>query len=172
MAVGKSRSGVGVGSIEEALIMATHWQQGYPHSASWTGQNWLASPANTIRIDPYLVWAEATDYVDLGGLPANDGWVSIIIELSGITAQDFDTEMANLPANQAPAGPWIKIHPLYLDPVAGTHFSKFCTAIVKKRFFEVLVDPAIPVLRTFIERFELGQAIVSQAEVEPHRAAQ
>src|SRR4029453_16702202 len=152
-------------------MMATRWQQGYPHLDSWTRQDWLAAPANTIRVDPYLVWAEATDYVDLGGRPGNDGWVSIIIELSGITAEEFDTEMTNLPANQPSAGPWIKIHPLYLTPVAGGKFTRFCTAIVKKRFFEVLIDPANPVLRTFIRRFEPGEAIVSQAEIEPHRPA-
>jgi hypothetical protein len=151
--------------------MPTHWQQGYPHHTSWTGQDWVAAPANTLRIDPYLVWAEATDYVDLGGRPDDSGWVSIILQLR-IVAQEFDSQISASAENQAPAGPWIKIHPLYLSSVAGVQFSKYITAIVKKRFFELLVDPVNPLLRNVIERFELGQAIVSQAEVEPHRPHQ
>ena len=49
--------------------MASNWQEGYPHLESWTGVDWTRETEEKIGIDPYLVWAEATDYVDLGGRP-------------------------------------------------------------------------------------------------------
>ncbi|MGZ5150443.1 MAG: S8 family serine peptidase [Burkholderiales bacterium] len=148
--------------------MATHWKSGYDVNASWTGQDWLGAMGRTLRIDPYLVWAEATRFLDVGGMP-ND-WVPILIEVRDPGTREFAHKIAQRRDNQGDQT-WFKLHHWYSDPAATFEGATFCTALVKKAFFQKLLgeEPAGSTdepLHTLIKRFELGLPIVAQAELE------
>ena len=57
------------------------WQSLTGASGAWSGVDWTARAADTASADPYLTWADATGFADLGGPPA--GWMRVIIELEG-----------------------------------------------------------------------------------------
>ena len=134
------------------------WQPGYHHEQSWTGVDWLDSAAGGLVVDPYLVWAEATDYVDLGGRPEPKGVdltadperkmrVPVIIELE----RDPKEFIGLLQGH--PGWEWIRVSPLYLDPPEHLKGARFFTAIVAREFFTELVHGE---LKPLIKRFELG----------------
>src|SRR5687768_1841017 len=150
--------------------MGTHWSSDYDFAQSWTGQDWQSAAARKLRVDPYLVWADATDYRDLGGRP--DGWVPVIIELgpdkAGGTKQpktttvDFTAALDQRADNQGAAG-WIRMHEWYRNPQPVLTGATFCTAMVTKVFFEkLLTDPA---LQSMIVRVELALPIVHEEDI-------
>ena len=146
--------------------MANYWDD--IKEGQWTRQDWVSDPWRKRQVDPYLVWADATQFVDLGGKPG--AWVPIIVELTQeTTARKFAREMARRPDNQGDRQ-WIQIHPVYHHPASGLEDTRFCTAIVTSAFFEKLVTdkPAgKPPYRLgdLVQRFELGLPIVSEIDV-------
>ena len=121
-------------------------------SGGWTAQPWTAAEWNDIRIDPYLVWADATDFADLGGLRM--GQIPIIIELKKPrTAEAFAREVNN--------DPYIHVSPFYALPASGLEKTTFCTATVKREFFLKLVHGP---WTSWIERFEIGLPVRSSVD--------
>ncbi|MEM5345006.1 S8 family serine peptidase [Paraburkholderia azotifigens] len=135
-----------------------NWQSLTGTGGAWSGIDWTARAADTASADPYLAWADATQFADLGGLPA--GWIRVIIELeayspngSAQTAKSFadDLEGANA-AWQA----WIRVSSLYRYPPADLEQTRFLTAVVTKAFFGQLDTT----LKGFVRRFEFGMPVV------------
>lgn len=118
----------------------------------WSGVNyWTAGASIKARIDPHMVWADATNFVDLSGHPGPVEWVPIIIELkAGNTAKDFARQMRN--------ESWLRVPPAYAFPAQGLGGTTFCTAVVKKQFFTELGSAP---LNDYIERFELGFPVIT-----------
>ena len=142
----------------------------FSNAGIWTGQRWTSQTWETMAVDPYLVWAEATGFADLGGMPGR--WVPLILELSLPVAQ-FAAEMAKRADNQG-SRRWIELDRMYRQPAAGLGSTTFCTAIVTKTFFTKLArhkDPAGSApLRDLIKRFELGLPIVSKLDIQTAQA--
>lgn len=152
--------------------MRSRWKPGYEFATSWTGVDWVAvsrkaatdpTPGGKVAIDPYLVWAEATDYVDLGGRPETkqytgpDGtlitpepmWVPVIIELAK-THKEF---VHLVKQKQEGWKRWMRVSPLYLDPAPNyLEETRYFTAMVTREFFTELHGQ----LADYIARFELG----------------
>ncbi|MGE0348658.1 hypothetical protein [Hydrogenophaga sp.] len=109
----------------------------------FTGIDWNA-PGSIDGEDPYLVWAEADDFA---GYHFKRGrklpkWLPIVIELGA---------GADVPALVAASSTaWLQVPRVYLN-VPGL---RFCSARVKKKFFDKLRNDAH--LRGLIQRFELG----------------
>ncbi|WP_137918968.1 hypothetical protein [Hydrogenophaga sp. 2FB] len=112
-------------------------------TGAFTGIHWQA-PGAIDGEDPYLIWAEANHFA---GYHCKHGkplpkWLPIVIEL---------TEHADVPALVAASSTaWLQIPRVYLN-VPGL---RFCSARVKRRFFDKLRSDAH--LRGLIQRFELG----------------
>ncbi|QHE86606.1 hypothetical protein [Hydrogenophaga sp. BPS33] len=112
-------------------------------TGAFTGIHWQ-TPGAIDGEDPYLIWAEANRFA---GYHCHHGkplpkWLPIVIELSA---------QADVPALVAASSTrWLQIPRVYLD-VPGL---RFCSARVKRRFFEQLRHDAH--LRGLIQRFELG----------------
>jgi Subtilase family len=129
--------------------MASHWHKGY--ADGWTGVDWTLADGN-VGIDPYLVWAEATKFVDLGVTPHDKMRVPVIVELGNDrTAQQF----AERVEGKGVDWPWIQTSELYRNPVTGLENTTFCTANVMREFFVELGKDASE-LREWVKRFELG----------------
>lgn len=145
-----------------------NWQSMAGVTSGWTGRDWAARPDDSARVDPYLVWADATAFDDLGGPPT--GWARVIIELaetvpdggelagnaSGcdeLTAQLFaqwlDTARETFNA-------WIQVPSFYRFPTPNLEKTRFLTAFVTCRFFDEL-DKS---LQGFVKRFEIGLPVV------------
>ncbi|MDO9436569.1 S8 family serine peptidase [Hydrogenophaga sp.] len=109
----------------------------------FTGIHWQA-PGAIDGEDPYLIWAEANGFAGYHcqqhqHMPK---WLPIVIELS---------PTADVPALVAASSTsWLQIPRVYLN-VPGL---RFCSARVKRRFFDKLRSDAH--LRGLIQRFELG----------------
>jgi hypothetical protein len=129
--------------------MTTRWRKGYPYRKSWTGVDWTKADSGRTRIDPYLVWAEATNFIDLGVKPKPRMRVPLIIELAG---EHEAWEFADL-VQKRTDWDFIKMSELYLNPPEELKHTKFCTAIVTRAFFTELGRPP---LSEWIARFELG----------------
>ena len=112
-------------------------------TGAFTGIHWNA-PGAINGEDPYLIWAEADHFA---GYHFKRGrklpkWLPIVIELSA---------GADVPALvDASSTAWLQIPRVYLN-VPGL---RFCSARVKKKFFDKLRSDAH--LRGLIQRFELG----------------
>lgn len=112
-------------------------------TGAFTGIHWQA-PGAIDGEDPYLIWAEANRFA---GYRCKHGkplpkWLPIVIELH---------EDADVPALVAASSTaWLQIPRVYLN-VPGL---RFCSARVKRRFFDKLRSDAH--LRSLIQRFELG----------------
>jgi|GEM_PF-292974 len=145
-----------------------NWQSMAGVTSGWTGQDWGARPGDSARVDPYLVWADATAFDDLGGPPR--GWVRVIIELaetvpdggelagnaSGcneLTAQLFAERFDNMSEE---SNAWIRVPSLYRFPTLNLEKTRFLTAFVTGRFFDEL-DKS---LKGFVKRFEIGLPVV------------
>jgi hypothetical protein len=112
-------------------------------TGEFTGIDWNA-PGAIEGEDPYLIWAEADQFAGyhLGRGKRPPKWLPIVIELSA---------GADVPALvSASSTAWLQIPRVYLN-VPGL---RFCSARVKKKFFDKLRSDAH--LRGLIQRFELG----------------
>jgi hypothetical protein len=115
----------------------------------FTGIHW-DRPGATAGFDPYLVWAEATQFSAQGGQPPR--WLSIAIEL------EPGTDIRSFVAGGQLS--WLRVAPVYTAfPMAGL---RFCTARVRPGFFSAL-QPGGP-LHRLVRRFELGLALQVPAE--------
>lgn len=123
---------------------------------AWTGINYW-SKGSGVRIDPYMIWADATAFADLPHEPDPIEWVPILMELRK-KATDFAAKVAGVS--------WIKISPLYTHPAKGLEESRYCTAIVKKRFFSEL---GTFLINQYVERFELGYPVIVPSDTSPAR---
>jgi hypothetical protein len=106
------------------------WNQVQPH------------PEALAALDPYLEWAMQTNFAYYA---YRDGgrvdWVPVILELQGITAQQFAAGEWRPPSNSQS---WLWIPPVYGRPPAGLARSKFCTASVRLEFFRQLAERGSP----------------------------
>lgn len=134
------------------------WQPLTGASDAWSEVDWTARAADTASADPYLTWADATGFADLGGPPA--GWVRVIIELeenapdgSPLTAQSFAEGLEDANTEWLE---WLRVSSIYRYPPAALEQTRFLTAAVKKQFFSELDTT----LKGFVKRFELGMPVV------------
>ena len=127
-------------------------------SGGWTGQPWTANAWRGARIDPYLVWADATDFADLGGIPRK--WAPVVLEVQDTSAARFARAMRSKP--------WIRVSPFYRHPPKGLEETTFCTATVTREFFAEL--KTLPLAR-LVDRFELGLAVRSSVDPFTHGTA-
>ena len=135
------------------MASSSNWYDGYPCEDSWTRVDWASAAGGRTAIDPYVVWAEATNFVDLGVTPTPEMRVPVIIELdNNLTAMQF----AEFVKNKDKEWPWIQTSELYLNPAPGLENTTFCTANVTREFFAELGQNAQSELRQWIKRFELG----------------
>src|SRR6516164_1141484 len=133
------------------------WQSLTGAGGTWSGLDWTARAAGTASADPYLAWADATKFADLGGVPT--GWVRVIIELNAygpngaaLTAQSFAQDYVDT----TPAwGTLIRVSSVYRYPPAGLEASHFLTAAVTQQFF-VQLDTTF---KPFVKRFEIGMPV-------------
>ena len=135
-----------------------NWQSLADVGHGWTGRDWTARADDSARVDPYLVWADATAFEDLGGPPT--GWVRVIIELaehasdgSELTAQLFAQKLET--AHDEFNG-WIHVPSLYRFPTPNLKRTRFLTAFVTRRFFDE-IDKS---LKGVVKRFEIGLPVV------------
>ncbi|MPW20258.1 S8 family serine peptidase [Paraburkholderia sp. CNPSo 3157] len=134
------------------------WQSLTGKAGAWSGLDWTGRANGVARADPYLAWADATLFADLGGPPA--GWVRVIIELevfgpdgTPLTAQSF---AESLESTHAAWKAWLRVSSLYRYPPRDLAHTHFLTAAVTKVFFAKLDTT----LKGFVKRFELGMPIV------------
>jgi hypothetical protein len=121
---------------------------------AWSGRNyWTASPDVKARVDPYMVWADATNFADLAGGEDAVKWVPVIIELKQGTVKKF--------AELLLSEPWIRVSSLYRSPCEGLEDTTFCTAVVAAEFFAQLGNAP---LQDYIERFEIGYPVITPSE--------
>jgi Subtilase family len=100
-------------------------------------------------IDPYLIWAMATDFRDYGKVK-EDEWVSFIIECNdGETVRTFATKLKESISAGNPI--WCKIPDLYLTKSSLFDKVKICTVQVLRS--------EIPQLQKKVKRFELGMPV-------------
>jgi hypothetical protein len=116
--------------------------------------------ASIARIDPYIVWANATRYRDLGGMPRGRIPIAIEMKQGGDTAQQF-AQMIERQSWQH----WIWMSALYRDPPAGLEATRFCTAHVTHEFFAHLNTD----LADKFERFTEALAIPSHVDARMER---
>ncbi|MDN7177212.1 hypothetical protein M0D69_04140 [Caballeronia sp. SEWSISQ10-4 2] len=122
-----------------------------------TTRGWLApdvvdQAATAPCFDPYLVWADATGWVDLGGVPQGRFPIAIELAKSGKTAQELSLLIKTNGWEE-----WIWMSSLYRHPPEGLEQTRFCTAHVTREFFVHLHTD----LFGLIERFTLGLPIVT-----------
>ena len=114
---------------------------------SFTGIAW-ARPGATKGIDPYLVWAEASQFA--GYADQSPKSLTLVIELTA------GTDVAQLVAAASPK--WLEVPPVYTSAAAPAGL-RFCTARVKPDFFKH-IGPGKS-LATLVKRFELGMPLGS-----------
>ncbi|MCU0958297.1 MAG: hypothetical protein MUF55_13620 [Hydrogenophaga sp.] len=111
----------------------------------FTGIDWSAPDALN-HSDPYLAWAESTDFSgfrDAYGRPARPDWLPLLIELAP------GCSVADLVAAADPA--WLQVPKVYLS--FGTTL-RFCTARARRGFFQAL--QAGRALHDRVLRYDLG----------------
>ena len=112
------------------------------------GSQWKAKLLAVPRLDPYIVWAAATQFVDLGGPPA--GYLPIVIEAkAGVSARDI--------AQIAQGKNWIWMSALYGNPPTALKDTRYCTAFVTAAFLDHLNVE----LSGKIERFTLSMPVIA-----------
>ncbi|MCG7400190.1 MULTISPECIES: hypothetical protein [Caballeronia] len=112
------------------------------------------------RIDPYIVWAHATRYRDLGGMPRGRIPIAIEMKQGGETAQQFAQTIERNGWQR-----WIWMSALYRDPPAGLEATRFCTAHVTREFFAHLNTD----LAGKFERFTEALAIPTHVDARTER---
>jgi flavin-binding protein dodecin len=126
----------------------------------FTGVDWAAADAMD-RADPYLAWAEASDFAGFraaNGAPADPQWLPLLIELRA------NHTVADLLAAAHPD--WLQVPRVYRDLPADL---RFCTARVRRGFFRAL-RPGGP-LQALVARYDLGLPVGHHAQPLPHHAA-
>ncbi|GJH22802.1 hypothetical protein CBA19CS22_39690 [Caballeronia novacaledonica] len=118
-------------------------------AAAWLPPAHAAAVLALPRLDPYLVWAVATHFDELGGMPA--GFVPIAIEAKRNVARAWDL------ANIASGKDWFWMSELYRYPPAGLEATRFCTAFVTLAFLDHLDVE----LNGMIERFTLATPVLA-----------
>ncbi|SAL09587.1 hypothetical protein AWB74_00022 [Caballeronia arvi] len=111
--------------------------------------------ASVARIDPYIVWANATQYRDLGGMPHGRIPIAIEMKQGGDTAQQFARAIERNGWQD-----WIWMSALYRDPPPALEATRFCTAHVTREFYARLGTD----LAGKFERFTEALAITSHAD--------
>lgn len=100
-------------------------------------------------IDPYLIWAMATDFRDYGKVKENE-WVSFIIECKdGETVRSFAKRLNESVSDNNPM--WCKVADLYLTKSDLFHAVRICTVQVLRS--------NILQLQKEVKRFELGMPV-------------
>lgn len=134
------------------------WQSLTGKNDAWSGLDWTGRADGTPGADPYLAWADATQFGDLGGPPT--GWVRVIIELAetdphggALTAKSF---AENLETTNLAWKAWIQVSSIYRFPPRDLDNTHFLTAAVTKQFFAELDTR----LKGIVKRFELGMPVV------------
>ncbi|WP_321793683.1 hypothetical protein [Caballeronia sp. J97] len=138
--------------------MSPHWEIGTASEGfEPVAPRALAAVA---RIDPYIVWANATRYRDLGGMPRGRMPIAIEMKQGGDTAQQFAQTI-----EQNGWQPWIWMSALYRDPPAALAATRFCTAHVTREFYTHLNTH----LAGRFERFTEALAIPSHVDARAQR---
>jgi Subtilase family len=102
-----------------------------------------------LAVDPYFIWAEATDFRDYGKIK-NDDWVSFVVEChDGETVQSFADRLKQSIDKNNPI--WCKIPNFYLRNSARFKTIRFCTIQVQRK--------NILKLQKEVKRFELGMPV-------------
>lgn len=112
---------------------------------SFTGIDW-ARPDAAAGFDPYLVWAEASQFA--GYVDHSPKWLTLVIELAP------GTGVAELEA--AASQKWLRVPAVYSSDAAPPGLA-FCTAQVKPEFFRQIGSGGA--LETRVKRFELGMPL-------------
>jgi len=139
--------------------MSPHWEIG----TAGDGFERVAPQALAAieRIDPYIVWANATQYRDLGGIPADRIPIAIEMKQGGDTARQFAQTIERNGWQD-----WIWMSALYRDPPPALEATRFCTAHVTREFYARLSTD----LAGRFERFTEALAITSHADAHMDRA--
>lgn len=119
----------------------------------FTGVNWAAAGAMD-RADPYLAWAEASDFAGFraaNGAPANPQWLPLLIEL------EPGRSVADLVAAAHPD--WLQVPRVYLELAAAI---TFCTARARRGFFDALAPGGV--LHAVVARYDLGLPVGQHAQ--------
>lgn len=110
---------------------------------AFTGIDW-AKPGATSGFDPYLIWAEASNFAGYG-LDKPPKWLPLLIELAP------GVGVAQLKAASSPK--WLHVPPVYTSSSAPTGL-RYCTARVRPSFFKHIRVGGN--LHALVQRFELG----------------
>ena len=116
-------------------------------TGTWTGTNWMAV-AGGKRIDPYMVWAEATGFADLRGIPASG--VPVLIELDARTTIPAFAAMIDRLG-------WLAIPAIYTMPSALAALTRYFSANASAAFFQQFA--AGNALLADVIRFEIGMPV-------------
>jgi hypothetical protein len=112
-------------------------------------------------IDPYLIWADVTEFKDLDlKRPHAEAWFPVALEL---------TEPATTFAQRCRDArwDWIRIPSVYRCAPKWLEQTTFCTATVRLQAFGNLNGE----LRRYVRRFQLGCPVFSEAKVESDEQA-
>ncbi|MFN3493265.1 MAG: hypothetical protein ACK40L_02035 [Hydrogenophaga sp.] len=126
----------------------------------FTGIDWSA-PGALDHSDPYLAWAEATNFSGFraaNGMPADPQWLPVLIELRA------GHGVADLVAAANPK--WLQVPWVYLGLGSGL---RFCTARVRRGFFNALREGGA--LHGMVARYDLGLPVGHQARPFERHAA-
>jgi len=123
--------------------MTSQWIETKPRYASIPG------------VDPAVDWAlgEGADY--FYALHQQRQWMPILVQLKDIDPSRFQEGKEFLRSDEMKR--WeasVRVSKLYIRPEAGARPFRFCTALVTKEFFELLLEN--PKLREFVARITLG----------------
>lgn len=86
--------------------------------------------ATVTRVDPYSVWANATHYRDLGGMPRGRIPIAIEMKPGGETARQFAQTIERNGWHD-----WIRMPALYRNPPPALDAARFCTAQITCEFY-------------------------------------
>ncbi|SPB13218.1 hypothetical protein NOV72_00515 [Caballeronia novacaledonica] len=140
--------------------MSPHWEIGTARGGfEPIAPRALASVA---RIDPYIVWANATHYRDLGGMPRGRVPIAIEMKQGGDTAQAFARSIERNGWQD-----WIWMSALYRDPPAALEATRFCTAHVTRAFYEHLNTDLAGRFERFTEALVITSHIDARVDREP-----
>jgi hypothetical protein len=119
---------------------------------AWSGQRyWQDLSPQDGRVDAYMVWADITEFTDIKRNSADIQWVPLLLELKeGDSAEKFAEDAAK------GFGRWIRVPQVYRRPAARLDNTRFCTAAVTKKFFQVMRKSRNHPLLRRIRRFEMG----------------
>ena len=125
----------------------------------WSGYPWTKHARGPCDIDPYLVWADLTNFADL---IRDDGleWIPLLLRLN-TNASQFVTEV--IPALESS----VRIAPVYgADASPGLANAKYCVAAVTKNAFGALLERGDR-LKSWIEQLQLGIPVSGVGSARP-----